>query len=217
MTLSYYQPATVSTEVRVEHPGRYQVVLDLTANERFVDGIFDLNRCRLIFKIDGRELLSREYSRQDGRAYHDVIDQDWQPGEHQLTLELQPLTPAEKQVRSLTIRIKSVTLRGPLDERYWVRPETYTRFFPKDVPASPADRDRYAHEILERFAAKAFRRPVAPETVDRLAALAADIYSRQGQTFEAGIAQAMTAVLASPVFCFARNRPPRALVPGHFR
>ena len=50
-------------------------------------------------------------------------------------------------------------------------PPTYTRFFPKDVPASPIDRDRYAHEILERFAAKAFRRPVAAETVDRLAAL----------------------------------------------
>ena len=55
-------------------------MLDLTANERFVDGIFDLNRCRLIFKIDDREVLPREYSRQDGRAYHDVIDQDWQAG-----------------------------------------------------------------------------------------------------------------------------------------
>ena len=80
LTLSYYQAATVSTEFQAEHPGRYQVVLDLTANERYVDGIFDLNRCRLTFKIDGREHLTREYSRQDGRAYHNVVDQDWQPG-----------------------------------------------------------------------------------------------------------------------------------------
>ena len=106
----------------------------------------------LIFKVDGRERLAREYSRQDGRAYHDVIDQDWQAGEHRLAFELQPLTPAEKQVRSLTIRIKSVTIRGPLEERYWVRPKNYTRFFPKDVPASPADRPQYARELLGRFA-----------------------------------------------------------------
>ena len=102
-----------------------------------MDGVFDLNRCRLIFKVDGRERLARDFSRQDGRAYHDVIEQDWQAGEHQLAFELQPLTPAEKQVRSLTIRIKSVTIRGPLEEKYWVRPKDYTRFFPKDVPRAP--------------------------------------------------------------------------------
>ena len=85
--------------------GRYQFVLDLTANERFVDGVFDLNRCRLIFKVDGRERLRANISRQDGRAYHDVIDQEWQAGDHQLAIEVQPLTPGEKQVRSLSIRI----------------------------------------------------------------------------------------------------------------
>ena len=91
LSLSYYQPATVSSPVRVEHPGHYQVVVDLTANERFVDGVFDLNRCRLICKVDGRERLTREYSRQDGQAYHDVIEENWQAGEHQLAFELQPL------------------------------------------------------------------------------------------------------------------------------
>ena len=77
---------------------------------------------------------------------------DWQPGDHQLTLELQPLTPAEKQVRSLTIRVKSVTIRGPLDERYWVRPRDYTRFFPKDVPRARPTARAYARELLGPFA-----------------------------------------------------------------
>ena len=62
LTLSYYQAATVSAAVQAEYPGRYQLVLDLTANERYVEGIFDLNHCRLIFKIDGREVLTREYT-----------------------------------------------------------------------------------------------------------------------------------------------------------
>ena len=39
-------------------------------------------------------------------------------------------------------------------------------------------------------------------TKDRLAALAEAVWSRQGQTFEAGVAQAMAAVLTSPRFLF---------------
>jgi mono/diheme cytochrome c family protein len=210
LSLSYYQPAVVTSQVRVEHAGRYQVVIDLTASERFVDGVFDLNRCRLTFKVDGRQRLVREYSRQDGRAYRDVIDEIWQPGEHQLAVELQPLAPAEPQVRSLTIRLKSVTIRGPLEEEHWVRPRDYTRFFPKDVPLAAADRQLYAREILERFATRAFRRPVRDETVDRLVAFATGISAQAGQTFEAGIAQAMTAVLASPGFLFREE----SAVPG---
>jgi Protein of unknown function (DUF1592)/Protein of unknown function (DUF1588)/Protein of unknown function (DUF1585)/Protein of unknown function (DUF1595) len=89
-----------------------------------------------------------------------------------------------------------------LEEQYWVRPKGYARFFPKDVPASPLDRSGYARELLERFAIKAFRRPVAQETVDRLVAFAASVSTQAGQTFEAGIAQAMTAVLASPGFLY---------------
>ncbi len=39
LSLSYYEPATVSSVIRLEHGGRYQLVVDLTANERFVDGV----------------------------------------------------------------------------------------------------------------------------------------------------------------------------------
>jgi mono/diheme cytochrome c family protein len=206
LSLSYYRPAVVSTGVRAEVDGRYQLVVDLSANERFVDGVFDLNRCRLIVKVDGRERIAREYTRQDGRAYHDVIDLDWQAGDHQLALELQPLTPAEKQVRSLTIRVKSVTVRGPVEEKHWVRPKDYARFFPKDVPASPDDRREYARELLGQFATRAFRRPVDNETVEKLAAFAASVYTQSGQTFEAGIAHALTAILASPAFLFREEK-----------
>ena len=52
------------------------------------------------------------------------------------------------------------------------------------------------------FAERAFRRPVDDATKDRLAALAEAVSSREGQTFEAGVAQAMAAVLTSPRFLF---------------
>jgi hypothetical protein len=202
LSLSYYEPATVSTVFQAEDAGRYQLIVDVSANEKFVDNVFDLNRCRLVLRVDGQERLAREYSRQDGKLFHDEIPQEWQAGGHQLAFELKPLTPGEKQVRSLAIRILSVTVRGPLNSKRRMRPKNYTRFFPREVPESPADRRQYAHALLERFATRAQRRPVVPATVDRLAALAESVYSQPGQSFEAGIAQAFTAVLASPGFLF---------------
>jgi hypothetical protein len=202
LSLSYYAPATVTTAINSEHAGRYKLVVDVVATERFVDGVFDLNRCRLIFKVDGRECLARDYSRQDNKAFHDEIEQDWQAGEHRLTFELKPLTPGQSQVRSLAIRIASVTLRGPMDATHYVCPKNYERFFPRNVPESPEGRREYARELLEKFATRAFRRPVAATTVDRLVDLAARLYSQPGHSFEAGIAQALTAVLGSPQFLF---------------
>jgi hypothetical protein len=202
LSLSYYRRESVATTVPIKFDGKYQLVVDLTAAERFVDGVFDLNRCKVTFKVDGRRCLSREYTRQDGRAYRDTIDVDWKAGDHVLAFEIEPLTPNEKQVRSLSIRLKSVVVRGPFDERHWVEPKDYARFFPRAVPDGEQERLDYARDLLGRFATRAFRRPVAPETVQNLANFAASIYAQKGQTFEAGIAQAMTAVLASPRFLF---------------
>ena len=200
--LSYYQAATASASFPVELDGRYRVIVDITANERFVDGVNDYNRCRVTFRVDGEEFARRDFVRQDGKPFRFEVDRDWKPGQHVLSVEVEPLTPGEAKVRSLSIRIQSATLRGPLDERHWVRPPNYERFFPGEVPADAAGRHSYRRDLLGRFAERAFRRPVDDETRDRLASLAAAISGQQGQTFEAGVAQAMTAVLASPRFLF---------------
>ena len=191
------------------------MVLDLTANERFVDGVNDYNRCRLIFRADGEELVRRDFVRQDGKPFRFEFDRDWKAGPHTLTVEVQPLTPDEKQVRSLALRIQSATLRGPMDERYWVRPPDYERFFPGEVPDDADGRRRYARELLGRFAEKAFRRPVDDATKDRLAALAEAVASQEGQTFEGGVAQAMAAVLTSPRFLF-REESAEPGAPGRY-
>ena len=68
-SLSYYEPATVTATVPVEHDGRYRVILEITANERYVDGVNDYNRCRLLFRADGDELARREFGRQDGKPF----------------------------------------------------------------------------------------------------------------------------------------------------
>jgi mono/diheme cytochrome c family protein len=201
LSLSYYEPASVSTDYRAEHAGRYQSVLELNATERYVDGVFDYNKCQLIFKIDGKEQLKRDFSRQEGRAYRFEFDHDWQAGPHQFAIEVKPLTPGVNRVRSLALRIQSVTVRGPMDEQYWTRPTNYAKFFPRDVPPSPEARRRYARELLTQFATRAYRRPLDEPTVDRLGTIVETECSR-GQTFEAGVARAMMVVLASPRFLF---------------
>src|SRR5205085_10400450 len=90
----------------------------------------------------------------------------------------------------------------PLEKERWVPPPNYERHYPKPVPASLEGRREYAREKLTTFATKAFRRPVDPQTLDRLVKVAESVYTQPGRTFEAGIAQAMTVVLASPRFLF---------------
>ena len=202
LVLSYYKPASASAVSKAVYAGRYQVVLDLSANEKYVDGVFDYNKCRLLFKVDGQTLLDQEFTRQGGRPFHYEFPQEWAAGDHALAMELVPLTPKEKQVRNLTLRVVAATVRGPLEEKYWVPPANYKRHFPEAVPTGLAERDAYARRLLQRFAERAYRRPVDEATVIRLAKLAESIYTRPGRTFEAGIAQAMTVVLASPRFLF---------------
>jgi hypothetical protein len=201
LSLSYYEPASVTSSFHVEHPGRYQLVLDLTAYEKG-GNTFDYNKCRVVFKADGQELYRQEYSRQDNKSFHSQLDVDWSKGDHELAFTLEPLTPGERQIRSLAIRVDSVVVRGPLEREFWVRPPNYSRFFPSDVPEGATERRLYARSLLHAFVRRAYRRPVDEVTVNRLAALAEREYSEGGATFEAGIAQAMAAALASPMFLF---------------
>ena len=62
------------------------MLLDFTANERFVDNQFDYNKCRLVFKADGQELHRKEYTREGAKAFHYEFDQDWKAGAHELVV-----------------------------------------------------------------------------------------------------------------------------------
>jgi hypothetical protein len=205
LSFSYYEPGSVADTFHIDHAGRYQLVLNLSANERFVDDQFDYNRCRFIFSVDGHELLRNDYNREAAKVFRYVFDQQWTEGDHQILFQVQPLPPAHEQLRALNLRINSVTLRGPYDEKYYVTPANYQRFFPKDVPPSAAARRAYARELLAGFAGKAFRRPPDDQDLNRLVKLAESVYSQPRQTFETGIAQAMVAVLASPRFLFRQE------------
>lgn len=206
LQLSYYSPAVVSNTFKAEIAGKYQLGVSLMINEKHVDNVFDYNKCRLIFRVDGKEMMRGEYSWEGGKPYHYDYEVDWTVGGHEMSFELQPLTPDEKQTRTLSIQITGVKVNGPMAQEHWVQPKDYEKFFPKKAPEDAAARRAYSSELLERFAGSAFRRPVDQKTLGRLVSLAESIYSKPGKTFESGVSQAMVAVLASPRFLFREER-----------
>ncbi|HEV2208293.1 MAG TPA: DUF1592 domain-containing protein [Verrucomicrobiae bacterium] len=79
--------------------------------------------------------------------------------------------------------------------------------FLSQAPQASLERGAYARQWLTAFATRAFRRPVDPETADRLVALAQGVWNQPGKTFAGGIRQATAAVLASPRFLFRLEQP----------
>jgi hypothetical protein len=197
--LTFYKEAKVASSFKAGHPGTYRVTVELQVKGAFD---FDPGRCNFAFKIDDQERLSQEFTWQDGKKYRFEYDEQWDAGEHSLAFELKPLVPPEQRKTSVDMRIVSVQVRGPMEKDQWVRPKNFERFFTRDVPTDPTERKAYAREVLARFAARAFRRPVDDRTVDRLVAIAEEAYSQPGKKFEHGIGQAIVAVLASPRFVF---------------
>lgn len=207
LQLSYYKPAAVSNSFKADVAGKYQLAVALMINEKYVDNVVDLNKCRLTFRVDGKEMLRGEYAWEGGKALHYHYDVDWAAGKHELTFELEPLTPDEPQTRALAMQITSVKISGPMAREHWVESKNYAKFFPKKFPADVKGRQAYARELLGNFARRAFRRPADEKTLNRLVSLAESIYSQPGKTFEVGVSQGMVAVLASPRFLFREERP----------
>jgi mono/diheme cytochrome c family protein len=126
-------------------------------------------------------------------------------GRHTLVLVSDAKKPNSKgELKPLEVR-PAATITGPLGPEYVEYPEPHRRiFFKGDPPKGAPERKVYAREILERVATRAYRRPVASETLDRLVAMA-----MQNPQFERGISLALTAILTSPEFLFRRETQPR--------
>jgi hypothetical protein len=198
--MSYYKPATVSTRFNARQPGQYRLHVVIELDGEFE---FDPGRCRVTFTADGKKLGEEEYGWSNGETRDYEFEVDWERGRRRLEFKLEPLVAESERINSMEYRIRSVTVRGPFDEKYRIENKEYTRFFPKGAPPEDADqRDAYAREVLAAFARRAYRRPADDETVTKLVAIAKTIYSEPNETFESGISRAMVAVLASPRFLF---------------
>ncbi|MEQ8787757.1 MAG: DUF1592 domain-containing protein [Pirellulaceae bacterium] len=103
------------------------------------------------------------------------------------------LKPAEGQP-AVKLHVEWIALEGPLD----TRPRSHRELLAVTPGASQAEQTR---EVIERFARRAYRRPVSEIEVDRLVTLCDDAMA-EGLSWEAGIQRVLLAVLVSPKFLF---------------
>ncbi len=80
------------------------------------------------------------------------------------------------------------------------RPESHRRILFRE-PASAGEFPDAARAILDRFASRAYRRPVTPPELDRLLSIV-QVALADGESFERAIQLAVQAVLVSPNFLF---------------
>ncbi len=103
---------------------------------------------------------------------------------------------AAKQKRSLFVR--RITLEGPFNPPAAAVPESHKQIMvvDKDLP-----KREQARQIIGRFAARAFRRPVTPAEIDDILAIY-DLAEQEGERFEGRVRLALCRVLVSPHFLF---------------
>jgi hypothetical protein len=111
-------------------------------------------------------------------------------------------------------RIGSLEVTGPFDPTGVSETPSRRRIFScrPAAAAAPAEERQCATSIVTRLATAAYRRPVT----DRDIAVPLAFYEqgRTGGDFEAGVEQALSAILASPRFLFRSEAAPANAAPG---
>ena len=189
--------AEQAAAVELKHAGRYRVEVQYGVGGWQEFG----GEYELAVSFGGRPVgAKRTISVGGNRTYAAAAEVELAKGPHELVVATEPAGKG----RPLPVSPR-VTVTGPLGSDVFEYPESHARVFDRGpAPADPAARRDYARAILTKLAARAFRRPVEPGTLDRLVALAL-----AGPTFEAGVGRAATAVLCSPRFLYRAELQPR--------
>ena len=104
----------------------------------------------------------------------------------------------DKTKKERLLVVRKIEFDGPYNPPPPKLPESHTRI----MAHNPDLKDREAaHEIVTRFANRAFRRPAKPEEVERFLKLY-DKSEKSGQRFEDRVRLALSGVLVSPYFLF---------------
>jgi hypothetical protein len=216
-TLGFSKGGKLAYRFQVGKAGDYRVVAEAEIRGSFE---FDPSRVQLVFKVDGQERRKEEQGWQSRKPLRYEFTGRWQTGEElRVELEMTSLPPTKGAVgrKKGTTNLQgiSVRLEGPLDRKDWPYVENYERiFFRGEPPADRGERRKYAREVLEHFVRRAFRRPADEKTLDRLVGIAELVSKQPDKNFEQGIAQALTAVLASPRYLFRLEEADPKTLPG---
>jgi mono/diheme cytochrome c family protein len=122
---------------------------------------------------------------------------------------LQPLSAGDAQAEVL--RLRSFSIRGPLDVTGMSWTPSRRKIF-TCMPLSPQDDQPCARQIITTLAREAYRRPVTSADVDPL--MTVYTAGAKDDSFETGVRDAITAILASPFFLYRAEPTPVGVAPG---
>jgi Protein of unknown function (DUF1592)/Protein of unknown function (DUF1588)/Protein of unknown function (DUF1585)/Protein of unknown function (DUF1587)/Protein of unknown function (DUF1595)/Ca-dependent carbohydrate-binding module xylan-binding/Planctomycete cytochrome C len=159
---------------------------------------------RMAVRIDGKELKRFDITAPTGKFQDFQLRQNLRGGMRRLSIAFlndyyKPDAPDPKQ-RDRNLIVESIEIEGPLYSAGDPLPESHRRIV-FTTPKGGSDVSRAAKAILERFASRAFRRPVSEGEVAKLTKLV-ELAIQKGDPFERGIQLAIQAVLISPQFLF---------------
>ena len=154
---------------------------------------------KVAFLIDDQEIGTAEIkATKDGKETFEAKPVWIEPGERRVAIaflnehidaEIEKLEEAQR-----TLFVQFFELEGPLD----MIPPSHKMLLKSDTTKSKPEQTR---EVLNRFLARAYRRPVTQAEVERLVVLAT-LAQDEGLSWEASMQRAMLAALVSPKFLF---------------
>ena len=206
--LPFAKESALVGKIKITHPGPYSLILQGSVGDA---SKFTSATATGILKIDGKEISKRTIGWDNERTVTIEGHHDFAPGEYAITFDMHPGSPPADGEDPLFFYFRKVDVHGPTDRSHLEFPSGYDRIFWDGPPPAASDakgRERYAAKLLNHYGYRLHRRPLDQETLGRLLKLVADTDAKEGKLFEHGIAQALTALLASPSFLFRTEAQP---------
>jgi hypothetical protein len=155
-------------------------------------------------RIDGNALMKFDVTAQSEKFQDFPIKQNLRGGPRRLSVAFlndyyEPSAPDPKQ-RDRNLIVESIEIEGPLYSPGDPLPESHRRIILRTAKTKSEVPD-VARAIVEKFAGRAYRRPVTASELAKLVKLV-DLAIQNGDRFDRGIQLAVQAVLVSPEFLF---------------
>jgi hypothetical protein len=165
---------------------------------------------KMAIRLDGAELLSTDVVAVADDPQLFIARTRLEPGQKTVAAAFlnDYYNPEEqnRRNRDRNLVVHFIDVVGPLAPLPAELPEAHRKLF---VPRGENETDdAYARRVLGDFARRAYRRPVSPEELDRLAGYV-ELARREGDSLETGVQLAVQAALVSPHFLFRVELDPR--------
>lgn len=195
--IEFMRPQTVEAKRWVPEDDEYELILDFK-----VEGSSEAtdNTATLVLAVDGRELSRRKLGWDFQKNLRIETKTRLSAQEHTFSLHLLAGDKPKPGQAELGVEVRNLRIVGPLHSSHLSYPASYRRVIAEEhQPTSKEEWEAKSRAVIREFAGRAWRKPITAELLNRLTSIAMESAQAEN-SFEAGIRQAGTAILASPRF-----------------